>query len=270
MRIKKGDTLIEVAIAIAVFSLVAIGVVSVVNGSTSAAQSSLEITVTREQIDAQAEALRFIHNSYIAGGQSNSASNEKYLHLWNAIKARAYNATNNDADLTPVISYNPTTCAELYDNNNSNNIYTQKAFVINSHYLGNPMPITSQAGASTYVNNVVVGANSSVPFAAAATYPRLLYINAGEGDTLLDSDANNTGKLKNYFSDKLSRVEGIYIIAIKDQNTTNVITGGGNSITRTSAFYDFYIRTCWFAPGADRPSTISTVIRLQDPEVINY
>ena len=54
---RKGDTLIEVAIAIAVFSLVAIGVVSVVNGSTSSTQSALEVTVSREEIDAQAEAL---------------------------------------------------------------------------------------------------------------------------------------------------------------------------------------------------------------------
>ena len=46
MGIRHGDTLIEVAIAIAIFSLVSIGVVSVVSSSTSAAQSALEITVT--------------------------------------------------------------------------------------------------------------------------------------------------------------------------------------------------------------------------------
>ena len=72
MRKRIGDTLVEVALAIGIFSMVAISVVAVVSGSSSGAQSSLETTVTREQIDAQAEALRFIHNSYIADVKSDA------------------------------------------------------------------------------------------------------------------------------------------------------------------------------------------------------
>lgn len=63
---QKGDTLIEVLFAVTVFSLIAVGSLSVMNQGTATAQRSLEITLVRQQIDAQAEALRFIHDSYIA------------------------------------------------------------------------------------------------------------------------------------------------------------------------------------------------------------
>ena len=52
MHKRVGDTLVEVTLAIGIFSMVAIAVVAVVSGSTSGAQSALETTVTREQIDA--------------------------------------------------------------------------------------------------------------------------------------------------------------------------------------------------------------------------
>ncbi len=61
-----GDTLIEVLFAVTVFSLVAVGSLSIMNQGTATAQRSLEITLVRQQIDAQAETLRFIHDSYIA------------------------------------------------------------------------------------------------------------------------------------------------------------------------------------------------------------
>ena len=63
---KRGDTLIEVMLAVGIFSMVAVAVVAVMSGGTSSAQTALETTLTREAIDAQAEALRFIQSSYIA------------------------------------------------------------------------------------------------------------------------------------------------------------------------------------------------------------
>lgn len=63
---QRGDTIIEVMFATAVFSMVAIGSLSIMNQGTAAAQRSLEITLVRQQIDAQAEALRYIHEAYVA------------------------------------------------------------------------------------------------------------------------------------------------------------------------------------------------------------
>lgn len=286
----RGDTLIEVAIAIAVFSLVAIGVVSVVNGSTSAAQNALEVTVTREEIDAQAEALRYIQNSYVAGGRSNSANNEKYRALWHEIVSHAEHSDPKVLDA--ILDYNPSTCAELYDDdfNNPYSIYAQDAFIINTHYLGDPIDYTdiATAGAqrNNYEANTVFAAalSGGIPnanldgnpaFTTAATSPRILYEStynhgAGTDDSLLDQDGNDVAVTQNYFSDLVYTTEGLYVVAVKDQDTTAIVDSGNNTVHYESAFYDFYIRSCWFAPGADRPSTISTVIRLQDPETIDY
>lgn len=35
----------------------------------------------------------------------------------------------------------------------------------------------------------------------------------------------------------------------------------------TPEFFDFHIRTCWYAPGVKRPSTIATIVRLYNPEL---
>ena len=63
---KRGDTLIEVLFAVTVFSLVAVGGLSIMNQGLTTAQRALEITLVRQQIDAQAETLRFMHSSYVA------------------------------------------------------------------------------------------------------------------------------------------------------------------------------------------------------------
>ena len=62
----RGDTLIEVLFATAAFSLIAVSGLSIMNQGTSTAQRSLEITLVRQEIDAQAETLRFLNASYIA------------------------------------------------------------------------------------------------------------------------------------------------------------------------------------------------------------
>lgn len=69
-RNQRGDTLIEVLFAVSVFSLVAIGSLAVMNQGTAASQRALEITLVRQQMDAQAEALRFLNSSYIAAFRS--------------------------------------------------------------------------------------------------------------------------------------------------------------------------------------------------------
>jgi len=66
----RGDTLIEVLFAITIFSLTAVGGLSIMNQGTAISQRALEITLVRQEIDAQAEALRFLNSSYVAAYQS--------------------------------------------------------------------------------------------------------------------------------------------------------------------------------------------------------
>lgn len=66
---ERGDTIVEVLFAVAVFAIVAVGAMAIMNQGTAIAQRSLEITQVRQQIDAQTEALRYIHQAYIAAYQ---------------------------------------------------------------------------------------------------------------------------------------------------------------------------------------------------------
>lgn len=61
----RGDTLIEVMIAFALFSLVAVSSLAVMNQGTATAQRALEVTLVRSQMDAQADAIRYIHQAYV-------------------------------------------------------------------------------------------------------------------------------------------------------------------------------------------------------------
>lgn len=69
----RGDTLIEVLFAIAIFSLVAVGGLAIMNQGTATSQRALEITLVRNEIDAQAETLRFLNASYIAAYQTDGS-----------------------------------------------------------------------------------------------------------------------------------------------------------------------------------------------------
>lgn len=83
---QRGDTIVEVILAFAVFSMVSVGAMTVMGQGTNASQRALEITLVRQQIDAQAEALRAAHQAYTAS--SNGASSQ-----WRAF-ARANIADN--------------------------------------------------------------------------------------------------------------------------------------------------------------------------------
>ncbi|MBJ58357.1 hypothetical protein CMN24_01415, partial [Candidatus Saccharibacteria bacterium] len=59
-RLERGDTLIEVLFAVTVFSFVVVSSLAIMNQGTAAAQRSLEISLVRQQVDAQADSLRFL------------------------------------------------------------------------------------------------------------------------------------------------------------------------------------------------------------------
>jgi hypothetical protein len=63
---QRGDTIIEVLFAVTIFCLVAIGGLSIMNQGTAMAQRALEIGLVRQQMDAQADALKFLNHAYVA------------------------------------------------------------------------------------------------------------------------------------------------------------------------------------------------------------
>jgi type II secretory pathway component PulJ len=70
-RRERGDTLIEVLFAFSILSLVIIGAMTIMNQGTIASQRALETTLVRQQVDAQATTLRFLHDAYVAKFQNN-------------------------------------------------------------------------------------------------------------------------------------------------------------------------------------------------------
>lgn len=64
-RMSSGDTLIEVMFAVAVFGLIVVSSLALMNQGTATSQRSVEITAVRQQIDAQAETLRFLQSAYV-------------------------------------------------------------------------------------------------------------------------------------------------------------------------------------------------------------
>ena len=62
-KYQRGDTLIEVLLAFSIFTLVAISTFALMNRGINTAQQSLETTLVRQQLDSQAELLRFIHDT---------------------------------------------------------------------------------------------------------------------------------------------------------------------------------------------------------------
>lgn len=86
-RYQRGDTLIEVLLAVSVFALVVVGALSLMNQGTATSTRSLQITLVRQEMDNQAETLRFLSSSYVAN----------YY--------RGYNPNTTDATTSPAEEY---------------------------------------------------------------------------------------------------------------------------------------------------------------------
>ena len=261
--VKKGDTLIEVTIAIGIFSMIAIAIASVMSSGTSGSQMALETTLAREEINAQAEALRFVHSSYISSrnykNEDNTAiDSNPYANLWTEITTNAIDPSDpaqySASDVESATQFEPSTCDELYNKPSSDQlspIQQQKAFILDITHF----PTESSSGGDTSAYASSNDPNYSSKFVPTTTYPRLVFGTSAEDNDTDDSLIKNS-------TSNLYEAAGLYIIAIKDSGTK---IGGAEK--GTSSYYDFYIRACWYGTDATRPSTISTVVRLYNPNV---
>lgn len=99
---QRGDTIIEVLFAVAVFSLLAVMAIAIMNQGVATSQRALEITQVRNQIDAQAEALRYVHNSYLSSFSEDATGSG-----WDELKAKAI------PTVTPFGSNTSTLCPDI-------------------------------------------------------------------------------------------------------------------------------------------------------------
>ena len=85
-RSKKGDTLIEVTLAVAVFSMVMVVGIGAMNGGMARTQASLQLSLSRDAMNSQAETLRYINNIYLNKYASGSGD---MFSKWREITAKA-------------------------------------------------------------------------------------------------------------------------------------------------------------------------------------
>lgn len=246
---KRGDTLIEVMFAVGVFALVAIISLSVMNSGINNAERDLELVTARNELNAQAEALRFIHSSYISEKTlpecSAAPAGEKcqqYKDLWDRIVDNAISPVNAENQGLLNTANNFRTCSEFYDipaGATRSPLQGAKAFVINTRRLW-------EGGGGVNLSYISVNNRTSL-FRPADISSRIIYTNyyGTSEDQMIESDR----------FDLVSSVEGIWDF---------VVTDG----TSNPKYYDFYIQTCWYGPRATSPSFLDTVIRLYNPENI--
>lgn len=280
---KKGDTLVEVMLAVGIFSMVAVAVVAVMSSGTSSSQVALETTLTREEIDTQAEALRFIHSAYITAREADPEGGESspYAKLWHAITDKAIDFTdegrwNNEQEKKAILQYSPSDCSALYSNDAAQ--ARAHGFIINTRALSgfDSLDPSNETDINNAINKIVVTGQAKENIIEGAeittahfltpttTYPRLIFRN-----NLSNTDGVNL--ISDNSFDDLYRAEGIYTVAVKDPSSTTLYDKDEKQLeTDTAAYFDFYVRSCWYGTGDQTPSNISTVMRLYDPEVIEY
>ena len=266
LKFRRGDTLVEVAFAIAIFALVSIICINVMNAGLNSAQNSLEASMARNEIDAQAEAIRFVHNAFTLEREE-VIENQQYRDLWDKLSRDGNSGVSggmaNDAKSLPELSVSA--CSEIYDQNNPKSIFNSNltAFVMNTRMI-DPQDQTFNNGVRDLDKIVVSTKNLDAEniFTETPLYPRLLFADSVNGSNVSDANSDSElAELKEYRY--LARAEGIWVIAIRDETKSSQ-----TSTQLIPEFFDFHIRTCWYGPGGTRPNTIGTIVRLYNPELI--
>lgn len=239
---QRGDTIIEVIIAVTVFSLVAVGGITLMNQGAAMAQRSLEIGLVRDQIDAQADILRYLHSAHIVSfGQSPDTVANKQ---WQFIADRSTTTANDIQKFEDVGFFDSTTQSYRCKLPSASGLGAP--FTLNMRKLVTPSvpgPTPPPVADPTLSFDSTANSSRQVPVSnvptamtgdySSTTYAQLQYGGTGGNDAV---------------------AQGIWIQAYHDRGTAT-----------QAGYYDFYISACWMTPGQVPPVTLSTVVRLYEP-----
>jgi prepilin-type N-terminal cleavage/methylation domain-containing protein len=101
-RSQRGDTLVEVLMAIVVLSMVIVGAITIMSRGLKASQLAVEHTQVRFQINAQSEILRYLRDSY--GNDPTSAAGQVWLSLFGGSPVYATATASNYSDTSCDVS----------------------------------------------------------------------------------------------------------------------------------------------------------------------
>lgn len=270
-KTKRGDTFIEVMFAIAIFSLVAVLSISMMNVGVADAERALELVTARNELNAQAEALRFIHSSYISeatlptcGSVPSGEKCQQYQALWENITAHTMQPSNEGTGLND--NYTITdlfaSCKEVYTSDDPTVAYQDllsrnRAFIINTRELIAPRDSGIGLGES-YIS--VLNPSDRALFTPALLNARLIFTRTGNrSDADTDSSTVNISDTNSLNYKSVARAEGIWVVAVRGDLDPN---------SGLPTFYDFHINSCWYGSNTEVPTVLDAVIRLYNPENI--
>lgn len=240
---KRGDTIIEVMFAIAIFGLVAILSIASMNRGVITAETTLETTTAREELNAQAEALRFMHISLDGDGAN----------LWSTLTANAVDADiAQESGLTNLAEYIVTPnadgvvgCDKVYAGGENGSLGKVHAFIINTR--------KNFSEADAYFG--FKKDENWNKFQASPLGARIIWgVDTSADRTLSDEGINTT--LDTY--SEIEQVEGIWAFAVKSKKTDK-------DDSTKPLYYDFYVEACWYGSGAGTPTVLDTIVRLNNP-----
>lgn len=257
---KRGDTIIEVMLAFAIFSLIVVVSITMMNLGLATGERSLELVTARNELNAQVEALRFIHSSYIAEDTlpdcqsvEAGAQCQQYAELWKVIVEGAKSSANAGDGNEFTIEYPLDSCNIVYDHENEL-LVNNHAFIINTRQL-------LADGVNTKYNQlgdaIIRATNTNTDiFVAPTLNARIIYTNTTGVDDENNNSTTNLGGSKMQQYTRIAKVEGIWIVAVAGPNTRNGYP----------QYYDFYVETCWYGSNSPAPSSLDTVVRLYNPK----
>ena len=95
---QRGDTLVEVLMAIVVLSMVIVGAITMMSRGLKASQIAVEHTQVRMQINSQLEMIRYLRDSYISDPSSTPA--QRWTSLFGGTPTYATTTNSNYSDTT--------------------------------------------------------------------------------------------------------------------------------------------------------------------------
>ena len=217
-RASRGDTLIEVLLALTIFTTAVIGVMYVMNRSIGVSQRSLEITQSRTQIDNQIELLRHVHNlALVSSGRSSAGL--------------AIGNSSGSGELTAVSTWKEITSAARLIDPSQLPSYDS----VDNVRKCNPNDVFStidSAGNAVYNDSVAAKAFFLDP--SDGSY-KSFKGNSSEPATFARISRGDRG----------ANSEMIWIFAVKTKEDGATRNINSNKLT---VYYDFHIRACWHSP----------------------
>ncbi|MCL2371285.1 hypothetical protein FWC63_00885 [Candidatus Saccharibacteria bacterium] len=187
-RTLRGDTIVEVLFAVAIFGVVAMVAIQMMNRGIAIAQTAIESQQARNEMDAQAAAINFIHNGFLAE-RGLPEGIRQFEDLWDRLVASPRLSA-------PLLHPADSSCEFIMTSSSQ----AAGAFVVNTRALQHRVRPDGSPNPNYNVGNII-RRHTQNPFIVAPIYPRIVYSGTGQH--------------------QIATVEGLQVFAVQSANLIN-------------------------------------------------